>query len=101
MPYIVLAYDATDDLAPERRMNAREAHLAYMDQKKAEGVMTYGAALLDDNEKMIGSIIVTEFEHRKDIDAWLAEEPYILNKVWDDITILPCKPGPSFAKKAA
>ena len=61
MQFLVIAYDGTDDKAPERRMAAREAHLAGIVKMKEEGKAIYGVAILNDREQMIGSALVVGF----------------------------------------
>jgi uncharacterized protein len=96
MQFLLIAYDATDVDALNRRMVAREAHLALVNINQAKGHAKYGAAILDDSGKMIGSMMVVEYPDRAALDAWLAAEPYMAQKVWDKITIQPCKIAPSF-----
>jgi len=96
MQFLVLGYDGTDEHALERRMAAREAHIAGCDELHKSGQMLYGAAILDDNGKMIGSAIVCDFEDRKELDAWLDKEAYVTGKVWEKVDVKPCKVGPSF-----
>lgn len=98
MQFVVIARDAKDDQALDRRMAARADHIAACDQALARGEQLYGAALLNDEGKMCGSIMVFEYPSRADLDAWLKKEPYIAAKVWDDVEIIPCKTGPSFEK---
>ena len=98
MQFLILAYDATDADAINRRMAVREAHMATIARYKASGNMHIGAALLDDDGKMIGSCIIAEFPDRLGLDAWLAEEPYVTGKVWHEITVQTCKIAPSFQK---
>ena len=97
MQFLILAYDASDDDALERRMAARAAHLATIEQYKASGNMHMGAAILDDAGKMVGSCIIVEFDTRAELDSWLANEPYVVNKVWGEITVSGCKISPVFA----
>lgn len=94
--FLLLAYDATDADALKRRMSAREAHLALVIENKAKGHARFGAALLDDAGTMIGSMMVLDYPSRAALDAWLAIEPYITQKVWDNITVQECKIAPSF-----
>ena len=96
MQFLILAYDATDADAPSRRMSARDAHLAHMAKAKAAGQAKIGAAILDDAEKMIGSCIIADFPTRAEFDAWLASDPYKMQKVWGDIEVKACKIAPSF-----
>ena len=98
MQFLILAYDATDADALNRRMATREAHIATIDKYKARGHMHIGAARLDEAGKMIGSAIIAEFPSREALDAWLAEEPYVTGKVWGTVEVTECKVAPSFAK---
>ena len=94
--FVIIAYDAKDEGAMARRMEAREAHTQAMAQARANGNMICGAALLDESGKMIGSNIIVNYPSRKELDSWLATEPYVVGKVWDDITVIPAKLGDSF-----
>ncbi len=98
MQFLLLAYDATDADALNRRMATREAHLELVKVNQAKGHAKFGAALLDDTGKMIGSMMVLDYPDRASLDAWLADEPYVTQKVWDKIDITPCKIAPSFVK---
>jgi len=95
MQFLLVAYDADDDDALNRRMAAREAHLALVEENKASGHAKYGAALVE-NGKMVGSMMVLEYANKKELDAWLEVEPYILQNVWVGISISECKIAPSF-----
>lgn len=97
MQFLILAYDAQDSGALKRRMDAREAHLALIARYKAQGHMKMGAAILDEAGNMAGSCIIADFPSRAELDAWLAEEPYVTAKVWENIQISGCKVAPSFA----
>lgn len=96
MQFLVLGYDGADDQALSRRMAVREAHLALGDKMRDAGKMLYGAAILDDNGKMIGSILICEFDSRAELDQWLKEEPYMTGGVWQKVEVQNCKVGPSF-----
>ncbi len=98
MQFIVTGYDGTDDQATERRLKARPSHVELGDRLREEGKHLYGVALLDDNEKMIGSVLITEFESRAKLDEWLEIEPYVTGKVWDRVEVRQCRVGPSFVK---
>ena len=96
MQFLVLAYDARDEAAPQRRLDAREAHLTSIAKFKETGNIRMGAAILDDDGKMVGSCIVAEFDNRGALDAWLATDPYIINDVWEDVFVQGCKVAPVF-----
>jgi uncharacterized protein YciI len=97
MQFLLVAYDFDDADAPNRRLAAREAHLALVAANKAAGHALYGAALVEDG-KMVGSMLVIDYESREALEEWLAEEPYITGKVWDEISISECRVAPAFAK---
>ncbi len=96
MQFLIVAYDGLDDDALNRRMAAREAHLALVETNKAAGHAKYGAALLDESGKMIGSMMVVEYENQEALENWLKDEPYITQRVWEDVSISACKVAPSF-----
>ena len=96
MQFAIIAFDGTDEQAPARRMQNRAAHIALSDDAVTRGEQVIGAALLDDNGAMRGSVMIVDFPSRQELDAWLAKEPYVLGKVWERIEIHACKVGPSF-----
>lgn len=98
MQFIVLGYDGTDESALERRLAVREAHIALGNEMRDAGKMLYAVALLDDAEKMVGSMIVLEMDSREEVDAWLEKEPYVTGNVWEKIEVRGCKVGPSFLR---
>jgi hypothetical protein len=98
MQFLVIAYDGTDDKAVERRMAAREAHLAGVVKMKEEGKAIYGVAILNDREQMIGSILVVDYPTRAAVDAWLKTEPYVVGDVWRKIEVLPARVPPMFVR---
>jgi uncharacterized protein YciI len=96
MQFLLIAHDGDDDGALNRRLQAREQHIALGDEMVANGSMLYGGALLDEQEKMIGSVLVLDFPTRQELDAWLKIEPYVLGDVWRRIDVQPFRVGPSF-----
>lgn len=98
MQYLVTGFDGTDAEALNRRLAAREAHLQGVEEASAKGEHLYGAALLDQSGKMIGSFLVVAYPTREDLDAWLEREPYITGKVWERVEVVPCRVAPIFMK---
>ncbi len=96
MQFLVVAHDGTDSMALERRLAARPAHLDLGRKLRAEGRHLYGVAMLDDAGRMTGSVLVVDYPNRAELDAWLAQEPYVTGKVWQRIEVRPCRVGPSF-----
>ena len=96
MQYIITAYDGTDEKALDRRLAQREEHLKSVEKRFREGQHLYGAAILDDEGKMIGSLMVVDYPSREDLDNWLKVEPYVTGNVWNKIEIKPCRVAPVF-----
>ncbi|NKB33845.1 MAG: hypothetical protein GKR91_12170 [Pseudomonadales bacterium] len=91
MQFLVVAYDGKDDEAANRRTAARPAHLEGAKELKSSGNIIVGGAILDENEQMIGSTLCVDFESREDLDEWLANDPYVTEGVWQDITVQPIR----------
>jgi uncharacterized protein len=89
MQFLLVAYDGTDEEALNRRMKVREEHLSKAAVLKKTGEMLFSGAILDDNGKMIGSMIVYEFSDRQSLDEKLRDEPYITAGVWQKVDIKP------------
>lgn len=96
MQFLLIAHDFKDALP--RRLAVRETHVKMGDRMKAAGEFLFGVAMLNEKEEMIGSVMVLEYPSRKELDDWLKKEPYIVNKVWEKVEIIPCKIGPTFQK---
>ena len=95
--FLLIAKDHPNQL--ERRMKARDAHIALGDKLVAENKLIYGGAMIDDSGNMTGSMLVCNFESRQQLDDWLKIEPYVTENVWDDIEITEFRIGPSFQGK--
>jgi len=91
MQFVLIAYDGTDPDAPARRMKVREKHLEGAKKLKESGKLIWGGAILDEQQRMTGSVVVYEYESREMLDEMLREEPYITGNVWQIIDILPFK----------
>jgi hypothetical protein len=66
MQFTIIARDYTDSEALTRRIAAREAHIALSEKAKARGEQLFGVAMLNEQGKMCGSIIVVELPSRKE-----------------------------------
>lgn len=89
MQFLLIAYDGTDSDAQERRMKVREDHLRKLGILRKIGQFIAGGAILNEEGKMIGSMIVYEFPDRESLDRKLLEEPYFTEGVWKKIEIQP------------
>jgi uncharacterized protein YciI len=99
MQFLVVAYDGTDEGALERRLKVREAHLKSAQEMYDTGKWLYAAAILNDDGKMIGSMIVCEFPSRDELEQWLKEEPYVVGNVWQKIEVNRAQVAPFCANK--
>ncbi|MFH2092233.1 MAG: YciI family protein [Pseudomonadota bacterium] len=99
MQFIVIGLDGKDKNALDRRMAAREGHLAMAKKMADTGNWLYAVAMLNDEKKMVGSVIVCEFESREALKKeWLDNEPYVLGNVWEEIQITEAAVAPLFLK---
>jgi hypothetical protein len=89
MQFLLLAYDGTDPEALQRRLNVREEHLKRISLLKSSGEFLFGGAILDNNGKMIGSMIVYDFPDLQSLEERLKDEPYLTEKVWEKTEIQP------------
>lgn len=83
MQFVITAYDGEGMFA--KRMEVRPRHLEGMDKLGEHTVCAGG--LLDEEGKMKGSVLVVEFENREEVDEYLANEPYVLEHVWEKIEV--------------
>lgn len=96
MLYVVIAYDGTEPGTQERRMAIRPDHMANGEKMMREGSFLFGGAILDGTGKMAGGVLLVNFESREGVDKWLAEEPYIVHRVWERVEVYPFMAPPQF-----
>lgn len=87
--YLIYAWDGTDELALDRRMNIRPTHLEGAKALKEKGQFLIGGAMLNEAGQMAGSMMVVQFETEEQLQHWLDHEPYITGKVWENIQVIP------------
>lgn len=90
MQYLVIAYDNEGVL--EKRLEVRDAHVEGARKLMAEGKIVQAGALIED-EQMVGSTLMVDFESEDEINEWLENEPYVQNGVWnmEEFQIVPVK----------
>lgn len=91
LQYVIIAQDGTDDNALDRRLEVRSKHLEGAKQLKAANNFVIGGAMLNDEGKMCGSVMIVQFETKEEFEHWYANEPYILGGVWKAIEVKPFK----------
>lgn len=92
--FAIIAQDAKDDQALERRMAAREVHLENIKKLKASDNFIKAAAIINDAGHMCGSIMLMQFNSRELFDQYLENEAYVVQKVWGEIEIKEVKVAP-------
>lgn len=90
MQFLVIGKDSKDKNAIKRRMTVRKVHIELGDKMEQSGERWYGCVILDDNNKMIGSMAVMDFPSEKELQKWLKSEPYVTGKVWKTIEVYKC-----------
>lgn len=93
MQYLVIAYDNENSL--DKRMEARPAHVEATQKLMAEGKIVTACAMIEE-DMMVGSTVITNFENDDELNDWLENEPYVKADVWnmDEIQIVPIKVMP-------
>ena len=92
MQFMIIAYDGKDSEAVMRRKKVREQHLEDVRKAKREGKHLYGAAILDEENNMIGSMMIVDYPSKEILEEeWLRNEPYVTGDVWKEIEIKPCR----------
>ncbi|MCK5283949.1 MAG: hypothetical protein KAJ86_00020 [Alphaproteobacteria bacterium] len=89
--FVIIARDGIDEGALDRRNAVRDAHMEKVNAGIDTGQNIMGAAMLDDNGNMCGSIMTVKFEDRAALDEYLKAEPYVIGNVWQDIEVIECK----------
>ncbi|HEU0118447.1 MAG TPA: YciI family protein [Alphaproteobacteria bacterium] len=89
MQFVIIARDGVGPDVLARRVASREAHLANMSRLKTNKNFIIGGPTLNDKGDMNGSVIIVEFSEREALDSWLANDPYVTNKVWETVEVLP------------
>ncbi len=93
MYYAVSGRDVPDSLS--KRLAARPAHLARLEQLKNEGRLLaagpHPAIDADDPGPAgyTGSLIIAEFDSLEDARAWAEADPYARTGVYADVSVLP------------
>ena len=76
-------------------MNARPAHVKVTQKLMAEGKIISACAMIEE-DMMVGSSVLTNFENDDELNTWLENEPYVKGGVWnmDELQVVPVKVMP-------
>jgi uncharacterized protein YciI len=95
MYYAIISEDIENSL--EKRLGARPAHLARLEQLRDEGrLLIAGPHPAIDSEEpgengFSGSLVVAEFASLEDAKTWADADPYIDAGVYADVKVKPFK----------
>lgn len=95
MIYAIISEDAANSL--DKRLAARPAHLARLEELKADGrLLLAGPHPRIDSEDpgsegFSGSLVVAEFDSLADAQHWADADPYISAGVYARVTVKPFK----------
>jgi uncharacterized protein YciI len=84
--FAVIARDGPG--AQARRLAARSRHFARLSGEVAAGRVRLGGAILDGPDgAMMGSLLALALPDEVAVQAWLEEEPYVAEGVWENVRI--------------
>lgn len=92
MPLFVVS--CTDhDGSVEKRLATRPQHIARLQQLNDQGRLIVAGAMPKDPTNpqagFYGSTLIVDFETRDALDAWLKEEPFLIEGVYAHIDVKP------------
>ncbi|SHH58374.1 YciI family protein [Marivita hallyeonensis] len=86
---MLIALIARDkDGALDTRKANREAHLAYLD---ATGVVEQAGPLMNDQDQMIGSLIILDVKDMAAAQDWADNDPYAKAGLFQGVDLIPWK----------
>lgn len=95
MLYMIYSSDVENSL--EKRLEARPAHLARLQELDSQGRLYVAGPLpaVDSNDPgdagFTGSLVIAEFDSLQQAREWAAEDPYIAAGVYDNSVVKPFK----------
>ena len=89
MQFLLVAFDGEGSEAEALRAAVRPLHLEKIAHLKRRGEFLFGGAILNEEGKMKGSMIVYEMPDRETLEERLKDEPYLYEGVWQKIEIYP------------
>ena len=93
MLYAIIANDIPDSVA--KRGETRESHVAYLKELVDQGrvVLAGPHPSIDSPDPgpagMSGSLIVVEFASLEEAQDWVANDPYLVGGVFDNVIVKP------------
>ena len=90
MQFMITAYDGIDSDALARRMSVRPRHLENMLKVMEQYKVLCAGGITNDKGTPIGSFLIMDFPSEELLDKYLETEPYVTEKVWQEIKVESC-----------
>lgn len=87
MLFALVATDKPDHLAV--RLEARPAHIAFLERLNAEGSLAFAGPFLDAENKPCGSLVVVKADSLEAAQAMLAQDPYHAAGLFAEMKVQP------------
>jgi len=71
------------------RMEARAAHRARLREHDHPLTVRVGGPLLDDAGRMIGTMLIVEAGTQREVEAFIAGDPYVASDVYASVAVHP------------
>lgn len=94
MGFVLIGHDGTDAGAADRRAAARAPHLASIRRNAEAGRLLMSGPRLRPDGTAAGSLQFFAVPARADMDAYLADEPFVAQGVWERVEVLPFRIAP-------
>ena len=83
MPMLIKCTDKPDSL--DLRMEHRPVHLDYLESRK--DMLLAGGAVLDDDGKPYGSVLIINTEDKAEAEAFAAADPFAQNGLFETVEV--------------
>ena len=83
MYYSLFCYDHKDSV--EKRKNIRDEHIQYLNKFKKS--ILFAGPIMDEDELIIGSLIVMDFNTKEEIEVFSKNDPYFLGGLFKSVSI--------------
>ncbi|WP_312966474.1 YciI family protein [Acinetobacter gerneri] len=92
MPFFVISCTDKEGTL-EKRLAVRPRHIERLNKLDAEGRVIIAGAMPKNPENpkdgFYGSTMILDFESREALDAWLKEEPFVLEGIYEHVDVKP------------
>ena len=87
MLFLVVARDADDEAARQKRRDVLPAHRLTLKAMIAAKTMVLGGSTLDDVGRRTGSVAILNMPDRAAAEEWIRTHPYVVTGVWSSYSL--------------